>query len=140
MASVRRGSFAPASAPGQGWITYATVMLGLTGSLNAIDGFVGLVRSKVYVEGAAYVFSDLRTWSWVVLVLGVLEIVAAVQIARGSELFRWFGVAAASVNAIAQLLAMSGYPLWSLAAFALDVMIVYALVVYGGSRLKRTVV
>jgi hypothetical protein len=132
-----RGSFgAQGRRPaGAGWITFATVMLGVAGTFNVIDGIVGLARSTFYVAGASYVFSDLRTWSWIVLAVGAVEVAAALAIVRGSEVFRWLGVAAASLNALAQLLAAPGYPLWSVAAFSVDVLVIYALVVYGGKRL-----
>jgi hypothetical protein len=54
----------------------------------------------------------------------------------GSEWARWFGVASASVNALGQLWFAPAYPWWSIAIFALDILIIYALVVYGGSRLR----
>ena len=121
---------------GSGWIQYAAFLLVLAGTFNLIDGIVALARSRFYVAGATYVFSDLRTWGWIVLVLGALLLVAGLNVARGSEFARWFGVAAAGLNGIAQLLFLPGYPLWSIAAFTMDILIVYALVVYGGSRLK----
>ena len=121
---------------GGGWIQYAAVLLGLAGIFNLIDGIVALTRSKFYVADARYVFSDLRTWGWIVLVLGALQLFAALNIARGSEFARWFGVGAAGINAIAQLLFLPGYPLWSIAAFTMDILVVYALIVYGGARLK----
>jgi hypothetical protein len=134
--STTRGSYgATVGDAGFGWITYAAVMLGLAGTFNVIDGIVGLSKSKFYVADASYVFSDLRTWSWIVLVLGALELAAAFRITSGSEFFRWFGIGAASVNGIAQLMALPGYPIWALVAFAMDLIIVYALVVYGGTKL-----
>jgi hypothetical protein len=112
-------------------------MLGLAGLFNLIDGIVALSRAKFYVAGASYVFSDLRTWGWIVLVGGGLEILAAFSVTRGSEMGRWIGVAIASLNGVAQLMFLPGYPLWSIAAFAMDILIVYALVVYGGKRLRQ---
>jgi hypothetical protein len=41
------------------------------------------------------------------------------------------GVIFAAVNAIAQLGAMPAYPIWSLALFALDILVIYALMVHG---------
>jgi hypothetical protein len=122
---------------GRGWVLYAALMLGLVGSFNVIDGIVALSRSQFYVANAKYVFSDLRTWGWIVLVIGALQILAALSVSRGSEIARWFGVAAAGINGIAQLLFLPGYPLWSIAAFAMDILVIYALIVYGGSRLKN---
>jgi hypothetical protein len=46
---------------------------------------------------------------------------------------RWIGVAIAALNAIAQMFFISAYPLWSLAVFTLDVLVIYGLVVHGGA-------
>jgi hypothetical protein len=121
---------------GNGWITYASLMLGLAGAFSVIDGIVAVSKSKFYVAGATYVAGDLNTWGWIVLVVGVLEVAAAIYVTNGSEMARWFGVAAASLNGIVQLLFLPSYPLWAIAAFAMDILVVYALVVYGGKRLK----
>lgn len=122
---------------GNGWITYASLMLGLAGAFSVIDGIVAVSKSKFYVAGATFVAGDLNTWGWIVLVAGALEIAAAIYVTNGSEMARWFGVAVASLNGIVQLLFLPSYPLWSIAAFAMDILIVYALVVYGGARLKQ---
>ena len=123
--------------PGTGWITYATLLLGLAGAFNVIDGIVAVSKSKFYVAGATFVAGDLNTWGWIVLAAGVIEVAAAIYITNGSELARWTGVAAASLNGILQLLFLPSYPLWSISVFAMDILVVYALVVYGGARLKQ---
>jgi len=133
--AVRTGSFGGPRA-GIGWMRYAVVMLGVVGAFNVIDGIVALTRSRFYVAGATYVFSDLRTWGWIILVLGALQVFAAFTVMTGSEAGRWVGIGAAALNAIGQLLFLNAYPLWSIAAFAMDVLVIYALAVYGGSRLR----
>jgi hypothetical protein len=40
-------------------------------------------------------------------------------------------VALASINAVVQLLFIQAYALWALAFFTLDLLVIYALVVYG---------
>jgi hypothetical protein len=114
---------------GSGW-------LGLAGTFNIIDGIVALSKSKFFTANATYIFGDLRTWGWIVLILGILQLVAAFSLFGGSELARWFGIATASINAIGQLLAAPAYPLWSLTMFAVDIIIIYALAVYAGHRLR----
>src|SRR4051794_25344722 len=98
---------APASAydraRGQGWLVFASVMLGLAGTWNFLDGLLAVGKSKVYAGGEAFIFSDLRTWGWIVLGLGVLQLVAAFGVMTGSEASRWFAVAVAGVNGIGQL-------------------------------------
>jgi hypothetical protein len=121
---------------GSGWLTFAATLLGLAGTFNIIDGIVGLSKSKFFTANATYVFSDLRTWSWILLILGTLQLIAAFTLFGGSELARWFGIISASLNAIGQLMAAPGYPLWSLTMFSLDIVIIYALAVYAGHRLR----
>jgi hypothetical protein len=124
---------------GLGWITFAAVMLGLAGTWNFVDGILAISSSHVYTANATYVFSDLNTWGWIVLVLGVLEGLAALSILSGSEFARWFGISAAGLNAIGQLMFIPAYPWWGLAMFSVDLLIIYALAVYGGRRLKGAV-
>jgi hypothetical protein len=50
----------------------------------------------------------------------------------GSQFGRWFGIVAAGLNAVGQLMFLHAYPFWSLAMFAADMLIIYALTVYGG--------
>jgi hypothetical protein len=122
---------------GTGWLAFAGMMLGLAGTFNFIDGILALANSKVFTANAVYVFGDLRTWGWIVLVLGALQVVAGVAIFAGSELARWFGITVAGLSAIGQLLFIQPYPVWSIALFAMDIVIIYALAVYGGSKLRQ---
>jgi hypothetical protein len=72
-----------------------------------------------------------------VMGLGALQLLAAFTIYSGSQLARWFGIVAAGVNAIGQLLFVPAYPFWALSMFAVDLMIIYGLAVYAGPRLRE---
>jgi hypothetical protein len=122
---------------GGGWIVFAASLLGLAGTWNSIQGILAIGDSRVYVGEQAFVFSDLQTWGWIVLILGIIQLFAAFAILGGSEWARWFGIACAGVNAIGQLLFLPAYPLWAITMFAIDLLIIYALAVYGGSRLRE---
>ena len=135
-----QGHYGPASdidAPqGSGWVTFATVMLGVAGVWNAIDGILAIADSRVYTGHAVLVFSSLSTWGWIVLILGILQLLAAGALVGGSELARWFGISVAGLNAIGQLLFVPVYPWWAIAMFTLDILIIYGLAVYAGARLR----
>jgi len=112
-------------------MAFASILLFVIGFFNIIYGAAGIGSSNVFVANAHYVISDLRTWGWITLVLGLLQLLAAFLILGGNQLARWFAVAVIGLNAIGQMLAMPGYPLWSLTIIALDIIALYALCVYG---------
>ncbi len=110
-----------------GWWVFAGILLLIAGVLNIIYGIAAIGNSKFFTENATYIISSLHTWGWVTLVLGVLELVAAFSLFSGGEFGRWFGIFIASLNAIGALLALPGYPFWSLAILALSIIVVYKL-------------
>jgi hypothetical protein len=119
---------------GAGRVLFAAVLLLIAGVLNIIYGIGAIDDANFYVADARYVFSDLATWGWIQLIVGAVQVIAAFAIWRGSEIGRWIGIGSASVNAIVQLLFLPSYPFLSLALFAVDILIVYGLVAYGGRR------
>jgi hypothetical protein len=122
---------------GGGWIVFAASMLGLAGSWNTIQGILAIGDSRVFVGEQTFIFSNLNTWGWIVLVLGILQLFAAFAVVGGSETARWFGIGVAGVNAIGQLAWIPAYPFWAITMFAVDILIIYALAVYAGKRLRE---
>ena len=120
---------------GTGWVLFAGVMLAILGIMNTVGGLAALDYSRFYVGDARFIVSDLNTWGWVILILGIAQVAAALSIWGGGSYGRWIGVISASLNALAQLFFISAYPLWSLALFSLDILVIYGLIVYGGRRL-----
>jgi hypothetical protein len=117
---------------GFGWVAFAGAMLLLAGVINFIDGVAAISASHFYVSGARYVIGDLNTWGWVVLLLGVAQALSGLGVLTGNQIARWSGVAFAGLNAIAQLMFIPAYPLWSVALFAVDIVVLYSLIVHGG--------
>ena len=124
------------SPSGVGWVTFAAVMLGLAGVWNSIDGILAISSSRVYTGHSTLVFSNLNTWGWIVLILGIVQLIAAGSLVAGSEFARWFGITAAGLNAIGQLLFVPVYPFWAISMFTVDLLIIYGLAVYAGKRLR----
>jgi hypothetical protein len=52
----------------------------------------------------------------------------------GNQLARWLAVAVIGLDAVDQLFALPGYPLWSLTIIAMDVVALYGLCVYGSRQ------
>ena len=110
-----------------GWWVFAGILLLVAGLLNIIWGIAAIGDSKFFTEDATYILSGLHTWGWIMLIVGVLELVASVSLWSGGEFGRWFGIFIASLNAIGALLSIPAYPFWSLAIFALSIIIIYKL-------------
>jgi hypothetical protein len=132
-----RGDSAPATydeglGAGYGWVVFAGTMLMIVGVLNVVYGIAAIDNSSFFVNDAKYVISSLNTWGWVVLIIGVVQLLTAFGVWARNTFATWLGVAIASLSAIAQLLMISAYPLLSLALFAIDLAVVYGLAVHGG--------
>ena len=111
-----------------GWWVFAGVMLLVVGVLNIIYGIASIGDSKFFTEGGVYIVSGLHAWGWILLIVGVLEFVAAFSLFSGGEFGRWFGIFIASLNSIGALLTIGATPFWSLAVFALTIIVIYKLV------------
>lgn len=121
---------------GRGWVQFAAALLMTLGVMNVIDGIAAVGGSEFFVRHAHYVLGDLGSWGWVLVAIGVGQGVTGLAVSRRSEIGNLAGVGFALANALVQLLIMQAYPWWSLAMFTLDLLVVYALVVYGGRRLQ----
>jgi hypothetical protein len=116
---------------GGGLILFASVMLVIIGCFNLIYGIAAIANSHVFTANAHYVFGNLRTWGWITLIIGVLQLLAAAGVVAGNQLARWFGVAVLGLSAIDQMFFVPAYPFWSLVIIAADVVALYALCAYG---------
>ena len=118
-------------AAGAGWVLFAGTMLAMVGTMNIIDGIAAISNSTFFTQNARFVFSDLNTWGWIVLILGSVQVLAAFGIWAKTPGVRWLGVTVAALNGIAQLLFIPAYPFWSLTLFTLDILVIYGLIAYG---------
>jgi hypothetical protein len=128
----RRAAGARGEEPGVGWLVFAAIVLALVGVMNVIYGIAAIGSSSFYVQDAHYVAGDLNAYGWLLAAVGAIQFGAALGILAFAQWARWVGVAAASVNAIVQLLVMPAAPFLALALFTVDVLVVYGLVAYGG--------
>jgi hypothetical protein len=116
-----------------GWVTFAGVMLFIAGVLNVIYGIAAIGDSKFFVQDQKYILSNLNTWGWITLILGVLQLFAAYSLWSGGLYGRFVAILAASLSAMAALLSIPAYPFWSLAIFAIDIIVIYQVAMYGGA-------
>jgi hypothetical protein len=121
---------------GHGWMVFAAVMLLIAGTSNLVDGIAAIGNSDFFSKRANYAVGDLTSLGWTVLLLGGVQVLAALGVLRKDQLSRWVGVGVAGLNAIAQLLFIQAYPYWSLTLVALDILVIYGLIVHGARRAR----
>lgn len=122
---------------GSGWILFAAIMVGIAGILNVVYGIAAIDNAQFYAGHTEFVISSLKTWGWITLILGVLQLIAALSIWRGGVFGAIFGIFAASLSAIGALLAIPAYPFLALSIFAIDILVIYGLAAYGAQG-RRT--
>jgi len=116
---------------GYGLVLFASIMLFVIGFFDVIQGISAIARSHVFIANAHYVFSDLRTWGWITLIVGVLVLIVALGVLAGNQIARWTAVVVLGLNAIAEMFFIPAYPFWALTIIAMDVVAIWGLCAYG---------
>jgi hypothetical protein len=110
----------------QGDLVLAGVVLILVGVLSVIEGVAALAGSGALAD-AELVVGGSSQWGTTLIVLGGASGLIAVSLWAGAGV-RWIAVGIAALSGIAEVLLMPAYPFWSMAVFALDVLVIYTLV------------
>jgi hypothetical protein len=114
-----------------GWMIFAGTVLLVLGCTNIIEGVAAVSGSQFFAGRAHYLFGDLNAWGWVIWLVGIAQGLTAMGVLLKNQFARWLGVAFAFADALAQLLMIQASPFWALALFALDILVIYGLVVHG---------
>jgi hypothetical protein len=117
---------------GEGWLFFAATILGIAGIMRIFDAIWAFSYHGVINLDGAVLGTKLTTYGWIDLCVAVILILASFGVMMRSQLSRWVGVGAGSLLAISAVWWMPYYPIWSIAYVGLGVLVVYALVQYGG--------
>ena len=115
---------------GYGWVVFAALLLLLVGSLNTIEGIACISNAHFFVLEHRARLRGSNTWAWIVLCLGVVQLVVGGALFLNNE-FALNRVAVLTLNAIAQPPTTPAYPFWSLTFFAIDLIAIYGGTVHG---------
>lgn len=128
----------PARAAGEpsgwaGWVVFAGLILIMSGVFQAIMGLVALFDPGYYLvkSNGLIVQVDYNAWGWTHLVVGVVAILAGLGLFIGNMAARIAGVVLAFISALTNLAFIAAYPVWSTIVIALDVIVIYAVIVHG---------
>jgi hypothetical protein len=115
-----------------GWIWFAAVVMILVGVFNVIHGLVAIFNGDFFVETMDRVIVfNLVTWGWIHLILGILLVAVGAALVVGQTWARVVAVVLVALNAIGQLTFITVFPWWSVLVIAIDLVVLYALIVHG---------
>jgi hypothetical protein len=125
-----------------GWIGFAGVMMILSGAFQAIAGIVGIFDQAYFTvvntSTNLLVIHDVQTWGWFNLIAGSIILLAGISLFSGTGWSRFIAVVLAMFSAIANLVSISLYPIWSVIILAISLMVIYAVLVHGGEMKTKT--
>ena len=117
---------------GAGRATFAAVLLLIAGTINIVYGIGALDSANIYANDTRYIFTNLNTMGWVLIILGVIQLTGGFSLLSGNTYGRVIGIVGASLGAIGALFSIGGNnPWWSLAVFALCIYIIQGIAVLG---------
>jgi hypothetical protein len=115
-----------------GWIWFAAAITLLAGFFNVLEGLVALFDRDYYVIGpSGLLVFTLTGWGWIHLIVGALALLTGLALFTGAQWARVVAVVLAGFNALAQLAFLSAYPVWGVVILALDVLVIWAVLVHG---------
>ena len=117
---------------GAGRVVFAAVLLLLVGAINIIYAFGALDSANIFVGDTRFIFDDLNTMGWALMILGIIQLSAGFSLMAGHTYGRVLGIFAGSLGALGALFSIgAGNPWWSLAVFALCIYVVHGIIVFG---------
>ena len=113
-----------------GWSYFGSVMLLLLGVFQAITGLAAIFSDRFFrlPEGQLLVF-NYTAWGWITLVLGILLIMAGLEMLRGAFWARSVAVLLAGLSFVASLCLLNTFELWQVVMMVVSVLSIYALTV-----------
>lgn len=121
-----------------GFIWFAATMMLLSGVFSIIWGIVAIVRDEVFVRGPKgnAINLDYTQWGWIHVVVGIVVVLAGSALFTGSLLAGIVAIFLAMLSAVANLLVLGSYPVWSVLVITLDVLVIWAVTMHG-QELRR---
>jgi hypothetical protein len=111
-----------------GWYGFAGVLFLIVGSVNVLQGLIALLKDDYFaVTKGGLLFADFSAWGAFFLVLGIIEIFVGLGILSLRTWARVVGILILMLNTVTQFAFIAAFPIWTLAAIALNVTIISAL-------------
>jgi hypothetical protein len=109
-----------------GWAVFAAIVIAVAGAWNLILGIATFTR-KEYFDESSMLYSNLSFWGVVWIIIGALQLLTAILVARGSVVGRVLGLMGASVSLLVWFFSIAAHPVSSVVVIVGDFLVLYAL-------------
>ena len=107
-----------------GWARFASIWLIIAGSFGVVEGITAIHSGDFYAN--SFLFSDVGTWGWIILIAGAVQVVAGFMVFAGNPTGYTLGIL------ISMLIVFFWFFfLFAAATAALIAVILNGLVIYG---------
>lgn len=116
-----------------GWVVFAALMMLTTGFFNIVAGLAAVIGpDDAYVNtSVGLLVFDVQAWGWIHLVLGIVLLLVGACLAAGQTWARLAAIILVTLNLVTQFVLLPAQPWWSVLVIAIDVFVLWALVVHG---------
>ena len=117
-----------------GVTVFAGVMMIILGLFHFFQGFQALADESFYTVGNGYLFDlDVTAWGWLHLSAGIVIAMSGFWLLLGDKYARMVAIVLAGLSGVGNFMSIPYYPVWSMLLIALDVIVIWAVTVYGKS-------
>ena len=125
---------------GTGRVLFAAILLVMLGTLNIIYGIGALDDANIFVNDTRYIFDNLNTLGWVMIIIGLIQLTGGFSLMSGGTYGMVVGITGGVLGAFVALFSIGGaFPWWSLAMFAVCLWVVHGLVIFGEDQRETRV-
>ena len=117
----------PAAAP-SGWYPFAGTILILIGGINLLQGLIAIFKDDYFaVTKSGLLFLDFTYWGVFWLIVGIVEIIVGFGVLNVRTWARVVAIVLLMLNVIVQFAFIAAFPIWTVAAIALNIAVIFAL-------------
>ena len=119
-----------------GWGIFAALVLIVAGIMNVVAGATAIDQGNT-ISGQ-FLFSDLDTWGWIVLLAGCAQALAGILVLMGHATGNYIGVVIALIAVTIWAFFLFTNPVAAMVAVVMNLLVVYGLTVGSEEMLEQS--
>ena len=110
-----------------GWSMFAAIWMIVAGSFNIVSGITAIHRGNFYEN--SMLFSNVDTWGWIILIVGIVQFVAGFMIFSGNPSGSLLGICVAMFAVFIWFFFLFAAPIGALIALIINGLVIYGLTI-----------